>query len=535
MSTQTNVLHAANPPVEGLASARIADEWDTDLAGEGLEACAPQRVRVHVSTPAVRAAPSVSPAWLRKSLGTPSCAMERRLIVRSSHRWRVYAEPSLSARVLGTVASGTIVFLPPSSASQLSKNNDVFWVEAIRFQSHEQYGVMLTHDNLGRGMYCLRRDREGNGLYGSEAEALEGLDDELWRQLAPESEVRDTRNAPLTSMLLQAFENARSVVRSCSPVPLVEEEGLGKTTTISGRAAQNPSMAFESRQHAQVLQAVQRLSQASEALASAYKEASLETASGLPQEMPLRFRLIGAALSEASTRLGHGLSAFPGSTRGCISREDLYWLAEALRRLEQCRVFSALGRDLQLEVVNFSQEYAKHMEDQCGRVRRGLAKAPDRGACFVGARPTSGGLGAFAVRSRSAQGEQKPCAVRSAAVLHGSAAPGQNPRAADRRSPTGRKVHHAGGACGAQAATAPSQAQCAGLAYPSQSCQLRDCSDAGVRLGALQPRTLEGSRSAVLSAHQGPRPARSSFGNRVAAFRSSAGASKQAPPQRQGL
>jgi len=371
-----------------------------------------------------------------------------RFVVRCEGRWRVRSAPSLSSKVIGTVANGTVVFAqeePSETSATDSTQMDApvrtvaaeeaaapaeaeagtgigsLWVRVSRFEAQEPMGVSeIKRDTASGGVvYCLRRNAVGYGLYKAGVEALDGplltLPEHLSTELrsdAHRAAAEKSDDVSLTWKLLGAAESVGNFFRST--MSMGDDEG-GVSEDMKPQVRRRPEEIFEVRQREQLKKAagtlkrvVQKLISKGQAAPGACPE---DLTAGLPKEIGRRFARLRAALSATSTVsplvVSHQpaqasdatAAAMPGSSEDVLDPPlsggivDLERFQELLGRLERTGGWPELGNELRQEVSNFSSKHSRDLEEFANRLGKAAVQDRRQGASPPTLLPVEGILG----------------------------------------------------------------------------------------------------------------------------------------------
>ncbi|CAE7344018.1 unnamed protein product, partial [Symbiodinium necroappetens] len=242
----------------------------------------------------------------------------KRYSVRCEGRWRVRSAPSLSSKVIGTIAHGTVVLgedcageilaqgmsgtmpvpsfqqdmsMPSSILQEALDSITALWVKVTRFEAQEPMGVSeIKRDSAtGGGIYCLRRNAMGYGLYQSSAEPRDGplilLPEHLGLELrldAQRAASDRTEDVSLTWKLLGAAETVGRFFSSAE-----DEVGMKEDMQAVSASLRRPEDLFEVKQREQLKKAVAALRvPLAELLAKANGEGrAADLLAGLPKDV----------------------------------------------------------------------------------------------------------------------------------------------------------------------------------------------------------------------------------------------------------
>lgn len=343
----------------------------------------------------------------RPTEGTPHTPMIRTLTVRCEGRWRVRNFPSLNSKVIGSIASGTIVMaedveedrdedprqLPainpvtgfvqdpvglsiPSedvSGEEVSSHLKSLWVLVHSFKPQEAGGVSeMKHDvATGGAMYCLRRNALGYGLYEPGVEPLDGplvqLPGALAADLradAQQAHVEKNEDVSLTWKLLGAADVVHRLWSSL---------GLDSQDAVAGKSMQwgsrrSAAEAFEVKQREQLKKAAASLKDVTARLAATADSPNSEEdiTAGLSKDARTQFAKLRIALHSAVTSksdVDDAEEETPGEevlARG--SPKELQQFCEQLTRVERQTSWPELSYELKKDIVSFSWKYLADLE-----------------------------------------------------------------------------------------------------------------------------------------------------------------------------
>lgn len=320
----------------------------------------------------------------------------RQFIARCEGRWRVRSAPSLNSKVIGSIASGTVVIgeddlssptpRPPlfndeasgTSAPQEPSTIHSLWVRVHRFEAKEPSGVSEIKRDIGSGgvMFCLRRNALGYGLYEVDVEPLDGplihLPHELSYELrgdAQRANAERNEDVSLTWKLLSAFDN---VQRIFSGLSAQGDEAIGVNRDLRPAVKRRPEEAFEVKQREQLKRAagVLRNAVAKLVLAGSSYDAEVDITQYLQAEMRGPFARLRASVNAAA-------EALPGMAEseqvqevqeGGVSELDRF--SQHCARIETSGPWPELGYELRQEVVSFSRKHAADLESCARRMQK---------------------------------------------------------------------------------------------------------------------------------------------------------------------
>lgn len=355
----------------------------------------------------------------------------KRFVVRCEGRWRVRSAPSLNSKVLGTVASGTVIIAKEAttegfeggsgslnlvastvaalglaggavasstyhnSADKATCDIGSLWVEIVRLEAQEAQGVSEIRRDIGSGgiLYCLRRNALGYGLYESGVESQEGplsmLPEALAMELRADAQRASTdrsEDLSLTWRLLEAAESVSRLFTSMSSMSgRVDEGGVSEDIPIDD--GRRPEDLFEMKQRenlkkaaASLRKTVQKIT--SKATASMSRE---DVTVGLPKDVARRFAKLRSSLDAAAEAKGvdakpkqAGLGSLSPSKEEAVegSQQDLQRFADLCLRLERTGGWPELQGDLKQEVIQFNQKYNTVLDDYARTIAKVFAASP---------------------------------------------------------------------------------------------------------------------------------------------------------------
>lgn len=325
----------------------------------------------------------------RPQSGAPLDPGSRRFVVRCEGRWRVRSAPSLSSKVIGTVANGTVVIAreePGEGAFSLHSGTNgtdstaqggaymigSLWVRVTRFEAQEPMGVSeIKRDTASGGeLYCLRRNALGYGLYEVGIEPLDGplitlpenLSSEL-RSDAQRAAADKAEDVSLTWKLLSAAESVGKFFRAMSGV----DEG-GVNEDMKPQVRRRPEEVFEVRQREQLKKSAGTLKKATQKIIEKANGQQGDVLANMQKEVSRRYARLRSSLAE--TTQSAPLIVSPQTTPHAIrparvsegSIQDLEHFSELLARLERTGGWPELGGDLRQEVINFCTKHTTDLE-----------------------------------------------------------------------------------------------------------------------------------------------------------------------------
>lgn len=360
-------------------------------------------------------APSSSPSFRANGEEVPAAELGlKRYLVRCEGRWRVRSAPSLNSKVIGTIANGTIVVgedcsgeilteaplelqlselmqqdssLSPEALNKALESLMTLWVKVTRFEAQEPVGVSdIRRDSAtGGGIYCLRRNAVGYGLYQEDTEPQKGALIHLPQALALELRLDAQRAATewnedvsLTWKLLGAAESFGRFFSS------TEEAGFSEDIkTPSSR--RKPEDLFELKQRDQLKKAMASLRAPLVELVDKATKAGMDENTpsdllvALPKDLSRRFArlrgsILGAtknanALVVRSPEPGMEDDATSGTPAVDGSIKELSSFIACSEALERSGAWSCLDTKNRQEVIAFSSSHAtdiqKHVRISC--------------------------------------------------------------------------------------------------------------------------------------------------------------------------
>lgn len=367
----------------------------------------------------------------------------KRFVTRCEGRWRVRSAPSLNSKVLGTIASGTIVYakeettegfeggsgtmglvsstitaLGLAGAAVGSFTNHVkdkvtqtadlgaLWVRVIRMEAQESGGVSEIKKDTASGgvLYALRRNALGYGLYEAGLESVEGpllvLNSALSMELRADAQraVDRTEEVSLTWKLLEAAESVKQMFG------WADEGGVNEDVFEESRRAED---VWEVKQRENLKKAAATMARCTQNLAAKAKAAGFmpgdDVTVGLQREVGRRFAKLRNALEMASTPAANtpttppAPDTEPGPAPAEGSLEDLGRFVEQCLRVEKTGGWPELESELRQEIVNFSQKHHAQLDS--------FARTLGKSRCAPSSPGSGSDLGSGAV---SARREQQP-------------------------------------------------------------------------------------------------------------------------------
>lgn len=374
--------------------------------------------------------PSSSPSFRANGEEVPPAELGlKRYLVRCEGRWRVRSAPSLNSKVIGTIANGTIVIGEDCSGETLTETPDLqlselmqqdssltpealnkaleslttLWVKVTRFEAQEPVGVSdIRRDSAtGGGIYCLRRNAVGYGLYQEDTEPQKGALIHLPQALALELRLDAQRAASernedvsLTWKLLGAAESFGRFFSS------TEEAGFSEDIkTPSSR--RKPEDLFELKQREQLKKAMASLRAPLAELVDKATKAGIDENThdllvALPKDLSRRFaRLRGSILG--ATKNANALvvrspepgmedveddASVPRGVDGSI--KELSSFIACSEALERSGAWSCLDTKNRQEVIAFSSSHAtdiqKHVRISCKGMKEDATQPSTPGA-----------------------------------------------------------------------------------------------------------------------------------------------------------
>lgn len=363
--------------------------------------------------------------------GTSATPLEpgvRRHLVRCEGRWRVRSAPSMSSKVIGTIANGTIVLArdePPDDGSggsggvskkpaaiRLPPNGNVdpdvissLWVRVVRFETQEPTGVSeIKRDTASGGaMFCLRRNALGYGLYEVDVEPLEGplvtLPENLSSELRSDAQRAAADKSEDVSLTWKLLGAAESFGRFFSHSMSATDETGGINKEIRAPVKRRPEEVFEARQREQLKKAAGNLKKATQKLvdiakgADGSQQAQIDVTAGLPKQIIIRFARLRSSLATCATGatliVAKPPAASPNAAAATSSSAtpaasklvpdsvtgDLERFIELCTRVERTGGWPELSNELRQEVINFAQKHVRDLEEHA-RVASKMGSLP---------------------------------------------------------------------------------------------------------------------------------------------------------------
>ncbi|CAE7774187.1 unnamed protein product [Symbiodinium pilosum] len=338
----------------------------------------------------------------------------KRYTVRCEGRWRVRSAPSLSSKVIGTIAHGTVVLgedcagevlaqgmsgtspipsfqqdasLPSDVLQQALESITALWVKVTRFEAQEPMGVSeIKRDSAtGGGIYCLRRNAMGYGLYQSNTEPRDGplilLPEHLGLELRLDAQRAASDRMEDVSLTWKLLGAAESVGRFFS---LSAEDEAGINENIQSPSLRRPEDLFEVKQREQLKKAVSalRVPMADLAAKASADGSAVDLLAGLPKDLSRRFSRLRSALIAATSETnslvvcprwagqeemtGHVPeedlvnSAAEHKVEG--SAQDLTDFTAICEKLERTGSWTCVDAKLRQEVIAFSTKHAQEIQ-----------------------------------------------------------------------------------------------------------------------------------------------------------------------------
>lgn len=308
---------------------------------------------IRSSTPPPALVPVPAPASGKiGTWGGGSDPSGRSFLVRCKDRWRVRAEPALSAKVVGTISNGTIVVAAAEddTLTVVSQPPNPLWVRCVHFEAADPQGVseMQRDASSGSQMWCLRRNALGFGLYElgvEDNQELQALSDELSEALRATTIAgisESTEEVSTTWKLLSAADTVSSFVSSWTPSfsSKADEVHIEQLKPSRDQA----DAIFERRQREQLISTARLLRQTVARLVEVKAEASKE----LPMDLQRR-------LERLCELLPQGEHAKPSSPESLLTQTT-----EFCSRVEKSGVVAAQNR---LEFIASCQRCSTDLED----------------------------------------------------------------------------------------------------------------------------------------------------------------------------
>ncbi|CAE7368653.1 unnamed protein product [Symbiodinium natans] len=366
----------------------------------------------------LEAVPTAQPALGEKppKLGGEEPSSEdlhlKRYSVRCEGRWRVRSAPSLSSKVIGTIAHGTVVvgqdcageILPqgmsgtapiPSFQQDTSLPSDVLqealesltalWVKVVRFEAQEPMGVSeIKRDSAtGGGIYCLRRNAMGYGLYQSNTEPRDGplilLPEHLGLELRLDAQRAASDRVEDVSLTWKLLGAAETVGRFFS---LSAEDEAGINEDIQAASLRRPEDLFEVKQREQLKKAMAALRvPLSDLVAKVDGESSAaDLLAGLPKDLSRRFSRLRHALTAAASETNSLVVCPRGAGQEDTmpvedvanaamddhkvegSVQDLSDFIAVCEKLERTGSWTCVETQLRQEVIAFSTKHGQEIQ-----------------------------------------------------------------------------------------------------------------------------------------------------------------------------
>jgi len=348
---------------------------------------------------------SYVPPEATSTTAKPKCA-GRRFMVRCRNRWRIRSGPSLHSTHVGSIPNGTVVVAALSEANGVVDDTARLWVNIADFEFPEQDSAALKILHGKRGtLWCLRRNKQGQGLYEIGVEPLDGelqsLPLELWAELKASKlngQEQPTEEPTITHQVLNTVD---SIVQFFSQLAPNRASVGPKAERIDHQPQlpkRMPNQLFEERQRKQVREATETLQRAVKYLISAAgtADARLATAT-LSADISSRFRRLrrnvlsackasndagdqaGPARPIRRQRSSDSAGVFGVLVEGGLAsdlEDDMELFVENCQQVETAG--TQVSWDLRQELINFSQRHALDLE----RHGRFLMRSPDNRAAI---------------------------------------------------------------------------------------------------------------------------------------------------------
>lgn len=247
------------------------------------------------------------------------------------------------------------------------------WVEVVRLEAQESYGVSDIKRDMssGGGMYCLRRNALGYGLYEIGVENLDGplvtLSEDLTTELRSDAQratVDRQDDVSLTWKILGAADSLSSWMERLGPSPA----GAGVTEDLKSTMRRRPDDVFETKQREQLRAAAASLKSACIKLLEARPT---DCASSFPRDLRPRFARLRAALFEAATSVPVVRSSeCPESAETPYGSGEVPEFIEVLAHIEKTGGWLEMSSGLRSEVIAFSR-HAREIESHALELAKG--------------------------------------------------------------------------------------------------------------------------------------------------------------------
>jgi len=346
---------------------------------------------------------------------------QKKFVVRCEGRWRVRSAPSLSSKVIGTIANGTVVAATEehgelqggpsrnSPAEAESGTITCLWVRVVQFDAQEPMGVSEIKRDAASGgaLYCLRRNALGYGLYEVGVEPLDGplitlptgLSSEL-RTDAQRASADKSEDISLTWKLLSAAEHVGRFFSAMS-TGTNEVDAGGINEDMKPHVRRRPDDVFEAWQKEQLRKSAGSLKRATQKLIAKVQPDQDDVTTGLPKEVSRPFARLRQALAEASrtapVAVNHQLPAQAATAASASiatssvpsaaaahanpaegSVADLERFAELLGRVERTGGWPELSIAIRTDVINFSTKHTRDLEEHARTMGKVAVLVKDR-------------------------------------------------------------------------------------------------------------------------------------------------------------
>eukprot|EP00443_Scrippsiella_acuminata_P113590 CAMPEP_0115645488 /NCGR_PEP_ID=MMETSP0272-20121206/38427_1 /TAXON_ID=71861 /ORGANISM="Scrippsiella trochoidea, Strain CCMP3099" /LENGTH=413 /DNA_ID=CAMNT_0003082959 /DNA_START=23 /DNA_END=1264 /DNA_ORIENTATION=+ len=312
-------------------------------------------------------------------------AEPKRFVVRCRSMWRIRASPSLSAQTLGSVPHGTIIvgFLLDGASEDDPVDN---WIRISHIE-----GEPPSQQAARKARYIYHRNSGGWGLYNLDDEgagpalAGMGLGPEVGllgtslsgsgRQRRGAQGRRHTETAEDVSLTWKVLGHVDTLVDFFSNLSVRKEEGVSEK--LCSKAEQRPQDIFVKKQKSQFKHAARDLKRAMCKLK--------DTATSLPGGASALIDVMPMDIRGRFVRLCEHLVGLKGATApadvSTISRDALLTDCVMILGCLECSWdVPGLTNDLKKEMVAFSQQHSKDLQDHCRAV---LRAGPPTGASLA--------------------------------------------------------------------------------------------------------------------------------------------------------
>ncbi|CAE7772303.1 unnamed protein product [Symbiodinium sp. CCMP2456] len=285
--------------------------------------------------------------------------------------------------------------MPSSILQEALDSITALWVKVTRFEAQEPMGVSeIKRDSAtGGGIYCLRRNAMGYGLYQSSAEPRDGplilLPEHLGLELRLDAQRAASDRMEDVSLTWKLLGAAETVGRFFSSAE--DEVGMKEDMQAVSASLRRPEDLFEVKQREQLKKAVAALRvPLAELLAKANGEGrAADILAGLPKDVSRRFSRLRSSLIAATSETNSlvvcprwagqeemtgpivqdaaNTAAFDGKVEG--SGQDLLNFIAVCEKLERTGSWTCVEAHLRKEVIAFStkhgQEIQKYVRLRC--------------------------------------------------------------------------------------------------------------------------------------------------------------------------